>query len=144
MRLLPKKYTDIEKSLPIVVSLKSPIFAYYESPVTKEIKKVKVLENTSFSISAIPDKIYAQGEDVFVNSDLIVIKGVTAGKKGRVFGKFKYSDLAKNAIIRDAGSKKYKPITRSLLIFGIPRQMFFVALGSALILGGVYYLKKKK
>lgn len=144
MRKLPQKYTDIEKSLPLLVATNEPIVAYYTSPTTKAKKTVKVPKGSTFSISVIPDKLYAQGEEVFVNSDLVVIKGVTAGKSARVYGQFKYSDLVPTATIIDRPSTKYKPDTKSLLIFGLPRKIFFVGLGVAMILGGVYYLKKKK
>lgn len=105
---------------------------------------VKVPQGTTFSISPIADKIYAQGEEVFVNSDLIVIRGITAGKTGRVYGQFKYDDLQKNATITNVSGKKIKPDTKSLLIFGLPRKVFFVGLGGLMILAGVYYIKKKK
>ncbi len=118
--------------------------AVYTSPTTKQEKQVKVPKDTSFSISALPNKIYADGEEVFVNSDLVVFKGVTAGKSGRVYGKFKYADLVENAVIIDKGSKRYKPATKSLLIFGLPRKIFFVGLGAVMVISGVYYLKKKK
>ena len=144
MRILPEKYSNIEKSLPVLVALKQPVTAIYTSPTTKQEKQVKVAKDTSFSISAIPNKIYAEGEEVFVNSDLVVVKGVTAGKSGRVYGKFKYSDLVNNAVIVDRGYKRYKPATKSLLIFGVPRKIFFVGLGAVMVIAGVYYLKKKK
>lgn len=144
MRLLPQKYSDIEKSLPLLVTTKQPMVAYYTSPISKDRKMVKVPQGTTFSISPIADKIYAQGEEVFVNSDLIVIRGITAGKTGRVYGQFKYDDLQKNATITNVSGKKIKPDTKSLLIFGLPRKVFFVGLGGLMILAGVYYIKKKK
>jgi hypothetical protein len=144
MRLLPEKYTDIEKSLPLTVSLTKPVFAFYTSPITKQVKTVKVPEGTAFSISAIPNKVFAQGEEPTVNSDLIVLRGITTGKAGRVFGQFKYSDIAKNAVITTLPFEKTKRANKSLLIFGLPRQLFFVALGGLMVLGGVYYLKKNK
>jgi hypothetical protein len=144
MRLLPEKYTDIEKSLPLLITTNEPLIAYYTSPITKQRKSVKVPKGSTFSISAIPDKIYAQGEDVFVNSDLVVIRGVTAGKKARVYGQFKYSDLIKSSTIANRPSAKYAPATKSLLIFGLPRKTFFVGLGTVMVIAGIYYIKKGK
>jgi hypothetical protein len=144
MRILPEKYTDIEKSLPVTVALSNPIYAFYTSPTTKQTKKVKVPAETVFTISAVPNKIYAEGEEVTVNSDLIVIRGVSTGKAGRIFGQFKYNDLVKNALIPNLAQRKYKNSTKSLLIFGVPRKLFFVGLGGLMVLAGIYYMKKKK
>lgn len=144
MRLLPAKYTDIEKLLPLLITTTEPLIAFYTSPITKQRKSVKVPKGSTFSISAIPDKIYAQGEEVFVNSDLVVIRGVSAGKKGRVYGQFKYSDLVNSSTIADRPSTKYKPDTKSLLIFGLPRKTFFVGVGVVMVIAGIYYIKKGK
>jgi hypothetical protein len=144
MRLLPAKYTDIEKSLPLLITTNEPLIAYYTSPITKQRKSVKVPKGSTFSISAIPDKIYAQGEEVFVNSDLVVIKGVTAGKKARVYGQFKYSDLINSSTIADRPTARNKQDTKSLLIFGLPRKTFFVGLGTLMVIAGIYYIKKGK
>lgn len=144
MRLLPAKYSDIEKSLPLLVSTKDEMVAYYTSPVSKDRKTVKVPKGSTFSISPIIDKKFTDGEEVFVNSDLIVIRGITAGKAGRVYGQFKYSDLSKNATILDPRDKRIKPITKSLLIFGLPRKTFFVGLGAIMVLAGIYLRNRKK
>lgn len=144
MRRLPEKYTDIEKSLPLTVSLTKPVFAFYTSPITKQVKRVKVPAETVFSISAVPNKVFAEGEEPTVNSDLIVLRGITTGKAGRVFGQFNYSDIAKNAVITTLPFEKTKRGNKSLLIFGFPRQLFFVGLGGLMVLGGVYFLKKNK
>jgi len=144
MKLLPEKYTDIEKSLPLLITTKEPLTAYYTSPITKQRKSVKVPKGSTFSISAIPDKIYAQGEEVFVNSDLVVIRGVTAGKKARVYGQFKYSDLINSSTIADRPTARNKQDTKSLLIFGVPRKTFFVGLGTVMVIAGIYYIKKGK
>jgi hypothetical protein len=144
MKLLPAKYTDIEKSLPLLITTNEPLTAYYTSPITKQRKSVKVPKGSTFSISAIPDKIYAQGEEVFVNSDLVVIKSVTAGKKARVYGQFKYSDLTNSSTIADSPTARNKQDTKSLLIFGLPRKTFFVGLGTLMVIAGIYYIKKGK
>jgi hypothetical protein len=144
MKLLPAKYTDIEKSLPLLITTNEPLIAYYTSPITKQRKSVKVPKGSTFSISAIPDKIYAQGEEVFVNSDLVVIKSVTAGKKARVYGQFKYSDLTNSSTIADSPTARNKQDTKSLLIFGLPRKTFFVGLGTLMVIAGIYYIKKGK
>lgn len=144
MKLLPAKYTDIEKSLPLLITTNEPLTAYYTSPITKQRKSVKVPKGSTFSISAIPDKIYAQGEEVFVNSDLVVIKSVTAGKKARVYGQFKYSDLINSSTIADRPTARNKQDTKSLLIFGLPRKTFFVGLGTLMVIAGIYYIKKGK
>ena len=144
MKLLPAKYTDIEKSLPLLITTNEPLTAYYTSPITKQRKSVKVPKGSTFSISAIPDKIYAQGEEVFVNSDLVIIRGVTAGKKARVYGQFKYSDLINSSTIADRPTARNKQDTKSLLIFGLPRKTFFVGLGTLMVIAGIYYIKKGK
>ena len=144
MKLLPAKYTDIEKSFPLLITTNEPLTANYTSPITKQRKSVKVPKGSTFSISAIPDKIYAQGEEVFVNSDLVVIKSVTAGKKARVYGQFKYSDLTNSSTIADSPTARNKQDTKSLLIFGLPRKTFFVGLGTLMVIAGIYYIKKGK
>jgi len=144
MRLLPENYSLIEKSLPLLITTNKPTIAYYTSPTTKTRKFVKVPTGSTFSISPIPDKIYAEEEEVFVNSDLVVIKGVTAGKRARVYGQFKYSDLVKASAITNQPTARYKPNTKSLLIFGLPRKTFFVGFGLAMVVAGVYFIKKKK
>jgi hypothetical protein len=142
MRKLPENYSDIEKSLPQKVVLNSPIKAFYVNPVTGKQKEVKIDKDTSFNISAIPDKTFTDSDQAVVESDIVVTRAIVKGRNERIFARFNYKDLVDNAIIIDL-SGKYKTAKKSLLLFGLPREYFIVGIGLVMILGGVYFYKKK-
>lgn len=143
MLRLPQKYKDAEKSLPFLVRLTSPVEAHYRIPFFKTKAKVKIPAGRVFSIKATPKKIYAEGEEVFVESDIIILKGIITGNKGRIYGSFKYQDLINAAEIVDVSKENYQASTKSILIYGLPRKTFYVGFGAALLIAGIYYYKKK-
>ena len=142
MRKLPENYSDIEKSLPLRIALNNPVKGFYTNPITKKDKDVKIEGDTTFSISAVPNKVFAPDEEVYVESDIVATRVIVNGKNERVYAKFNYKDLVENALMIDL-SGKYKTAKKSLLLFGLPREYFIVGIGLVMILGGVYFFKKQ-
>lgn len=142
MRKLPENYSDIEKSLPLRIALNNPVEGFYTNPITKKDKDVKIEGDTTFSISAVPNKVFAPDEEVYVESDIVATRVIVNGKNERVYAKFNYKDLVENALMIDL-SGKYKTAKKSLLLFGLPREYFIVGIGLVMILGGVYFFKKQ-
>lgn len=142
MRKLPSKYSDIEKSLPQRVVLNNPVRAYYTNPVTGKTKDVKISADTTFVISALPEKQSSESENPQVQSDIVATKAIVKGKSVNLYANFNYKDLVDNALMVEVGGK-YKSAKRSLLILGVPRQYFIAGIGVLMILGGVYFYKKK-
>lgn len=143
MRKLPSKYSEIENSLPQKVVLNKPVKAFYTNPITKKDKEIKIDGNTSFTISAIPNKTFTTDEDAVVETDIVATRLIVNGKNERIYAKFKYKDLVDNGLIIDLVGGKYKIAKRSLLIFGVPREYFIAGIGVLMIAAGVYFLKKK-
>lgn len=142
MRKLPEKYSDIEKSLPLRVALNNPVKGFYTNPITKRDKDVKIEGDTTFSISAVPNKVFAPEEEVFVESDIVATRVLVNGKNERVYVKFKYQDLVDNGLMVDLTSGKYKMAKKSLLIFGVPREYLITGVGVLIIIAGIYVFRK--
>lgn len=142
MRKLPEKYSDIEKSLPLRVALNNPVKGFYTNPITKRDKDVKIEGDTTFSISAVPNKVFAPDEEVFVESDIVATRVLVNGKNERVYVKFKYQDLVDNGLMVDLTSGKYKMAKKSLLIFGVPREYLITGVGVLIIIAGIYVFRK--
>lgn len=142
MRKLPEKYSDIEKSLPLRVALNNPVKGFYTNPITKKNKDVKIEGDTTFSISAVPNKVFAPDEEIFVESDIVATRVLVNGKNERVYVKFKYKDLVDNGLVVDLTSGKYKMAKKSLLIFGVPRGYLITGVGVLIIIAGIYVFRK--
>jgi hypothetical protein len=144
MRKLPENYSDIEKSLPLRIGLNNPVKGFYTNPITKRIKDVKIESDTTFSISAVPNKVFAPDEDIFVESDVVATRAIINGKNERIFANFRYKDLVENGIVVGLVGGKYKTAKKSVLIFGVPREYLITGVGVLMIIAGVYIFRKKK
>ena len=143
MRKLPENYSEIEKSLPLRIALNNPVEGFYTNPITKKEKDVKIEGDTTFSISAAPNKVFAPDEEVYVESDIVATRVIVNGKNERVYAKFRYKDLVENGIVVSSGAGQYKMAKKSVLIFGVPREYLITGVGVLLIIAGVYFFKKQ-
>lgn len=144
MRKLPENYSDIKKSLPLRIALNNPVKGFYTNPINKRLKDVKIESDTTFSISAVPNKVFGSDEDVFVESDIVATRAIINGKNERIYANFRYKDLVDNGIIVDLVGGKYKTAKKSVLIFGVPREYLITGVGVLMVLAGIYVFRKNK
>lgn len=144
MRKLAENFSEIQKSLPLRIALNNPVKGFYTNPITKKDKDVKIEGDTTFSISAVPNKVFAPDEEVYVESDIVATRVIVKGKNERVYAKFRYKDLVDNGIVVSLGSGQYKTAKKSVLIFGVPREYLITGVGALIIIAGIYIFRKKK
>lgn len=141
MKDLPNSYLEGKKSLPIGVTLTDDVTGYYLNKEERKIKKVKIIKGTFFNISEfLDDSFKNKSENLkdknLVDSDLIATFQIENGKKVPQNTFFIYEDLVGNVQLPKNKMLRKTQQEKGVLIFGIPKNAFYIGAGALLVYFG--------